>query len=126
MSMNRDRFERLVAKAVEDLPDKFAAQLDNVAIVVQDYPTAVQVRKAGLGRDETLLGLYEGVPQTKRGTHYGMVTPDKITIFRRPIEALGKDNNCMINEIEKVIKHEIAHHFGITDTRLRQLEEVDD
>jgi predicted Zn-dependent protease with MMP-like domain len=124
--MNRDRFERLVAKAVEDLPDKFAAQLDNVAIVVQDYPTAVQVRKAGLGRDETLLGLYEGVPQTKRGTHYGMVTPDKITIFRRPIEALGKDNNCMINEIEKVIKHEIAHHFGITDTRLRQLEEVDD
>ena len=126
MSMNRDRFERLVAKAVEDLPDKFAAQLDNVAIVVQDYPTAVQVRKAGLGRDETLLGLYEGVPQTKRGTHYGMVTPDKITIFRRPVEALGKDNNCIINEIEKVIKHEIAHHFGITDTRLRQLEEVDD
>ncbi len=126
MAMSKDRFERLVAKAVEDLPDKFAAQLDNVAIVVQDYPTAVQVRKAGLGRDETLLGLYEGVPQTKRGTHYGMVTPDKITIFRRPIEALGKDNNCMINEIEKVIKHEIAHHFGITDTRLRQLEEVDD
>jgi predicted Zn-dependent protease with MMP-like domain len=126
MAMSRDRFERLVAKAVEDLPDKFAAQLDNVAIVVQDYPTAVQVRKAGLGRDETLLGLYEGVPQTKRGTHYGMVTPDKITIFRRPVEALGKDNNCIINEIEKVIKHEIAHHFGITDTRLRQLEEVDD
>jgi predicted Zn-dependent protease with MMP-like domain len=126
MAMNRDRFERLVAKAVEDLPDKFAAQLDNVAIVVQDYPTAGQARKAGLRRDETLLGLYEGVPQTKRGTHYGMVTPDKITIFRRPIEALGKDNNCIINEIEKVIKHEIAHHFGITDTRLRQLEEVDD
>ena len=120
--MDRERFERLVAKVVEDLPEEFATRLSNIDIVVQDRPTRSQVARAGLRHGETLLGVYEGVPQTKRGRHYGLVPPDKITIFQKPIEAICKDDTELVAEIESVVKHEIAHHFGISDARLRQIE----
>ena len=120
--MDRERFGCLVAKAIEDLPAEFLNELQNVDIVVEDYPTAKQAVKAGLGRGHTLLGLYEGVPRTRRSAHYGMVLPDKITIFQKPIEARCSSEAGIIAEIEGVVKHEIAHHFGISDARLRQIE----
>ena len=120
--MDRERFEWLVAKAVEDLPAEFLNGLQNVDIVVEDHPTARQAVRAGLGREYTLLGLYEGVPRTRRSAHYGMVLPDKITIFQKPIEARCSSEARIIAEIERVVKHEIAHHFGISDARLRQIE----
>ena len=125
-TMDREGFERLVAKAVEDLPEEFLVRLENVEVVVEDRPTASQIAKAGLGRGHTLLGLYEGVPRTKRGRSYGLVLPDKITIFQRPIEARCRHEREIVAEIEKVVKHEIAHHFGISDARLRQLERGED
>ncbi|MFC1907757.1 metallopeptidase family protein [Chloroflexota bacterium] len=120
--MNRERFEALVAIAVKNLPEEFGTELKNVDVVVADHPTRSQMKSTGLGRNETLLGLYEGVPQTKRGSHYGLVLPDIITIFQKPIEAMCRNDKQIAAEIEKVIKHEIAHHFGISDARLDQLE----
>ena len=120
--MDRERFETLVAIAVKHLPEEFGTELRNIDVVVEDQPTRGHVERAGLGRNETLLGLYEGVAQTKRGSHYGLVLPDIITIFRKPIEAMCRNDDQIAAEIERVIKHEIAHHFGISDARLRQLE----
>ena len=125
-SMDRERFKRLVASAVETLPEQFTSRLMNIDIVVEDRPSRGQVRRAGLRQGKTLLGLYEGVPQTKRGAHYGLVPPDKITIFQKSIEVMCKHDTEIIAEIDKVIKHEIAHHFGISDVRLRQLEKAED
>ncbi len=120
--MDRERFEQLVAKAVEDLPEEFLTKLHNVDVVVEDYATSAQMSKVGLGRGQTLLGLYEGVPQTRRTSHYGLVPPDKITIFQKPIEAKCGHGAEITVEIQRVVRHEIAHHFGIGDARLRQIE----
>jgi predicted Zn-dependent protease with MMP-like domain len=120
--MDRERFEWLVARAVADLPDEFRERMDNIDVVVQDEPTSRQLAGAGLRRGETLLGLYEGVPLTRRSRAYGMVPPDKITIFQNPIESRCHGEGAIQREIQRVVKHEIAHHFGIGDARLRQLE----
>jgi len=120
--MDRERFEWLVARAVENLPEEFFTRLQNIDVVVEDHPTTGQVSRAGLRHGQTLLGLYEGVPQTKRSRHYGLIPPDKITIFQKPIEAKCKHDAKIIAEIERVVKHEIGHHFGLSDARLQQIE----
>ena len=124
--MERERFEWFVVRAVEGLPEEFLTRLQNVDVVVEERPSSAQVGRAKLRRGETLLGLYEGVPQTRRGRHYGMVLPDKITIFKKPIEARCRSEAEIIAEIGRVVKHEIAHHFGISDARLRQIEKSED
>lgn len=120
--MDREQFESLVRNAIDNLPQEFISKLRNIDVVIEDRPSRGQVDSVGLGCGQTLLGLYEGVPQTKRGGHYGLVLPDKITIFQKPIEAICKDDTEVTVEIERVVKHEIAHHFGIDDTRLEQIE----
>lgn len=119
--MDRERFEWLVAKAVDSLPDEFRDRLENIDVVVADQPTPHQLANLGKRRGETLLGLYEGVPLTKRSGHYGLVAPDKVTIFQKPIESICRNDAEIINRIQRVVLHEIAHHFGISDDRLRQL-----
>ena len=120
--MDRERFEWLVAKAVDSLPDEFHSKMENIDVVVEEQPTRSQLAELGLKGGETLLGLYQGVPLTRRGRHYGLVVPDKITIFQKPIEAKCKYDAAITNEVRRVVLHEIAHHFGITDARLNQLE----
>lgn len=117
--METERFRELVMEAIQRLPEEFASRLENVDIVVADWPSRSDLARAR-SRGGTLLGLYEGVPQTKRG-HYDMVTPDKITIFQKPIEAFCHSDAEVSREVERVVKHEIAHHFGISDQRLREL-----
>ena len=124
--MDREKFEWLVAKAVDSLPDEFLTKLENIDVVVEGQPTSGQLTEVGLKRGETLLGLYEGIPLTKRGRHYGMVAPDKISIFQKPIEAQCRNDAEIMAEIRRVVQHEIAHHFGIGDARLRQLERDED
>jgi predicted Zn-dependent protease with MMP-like domain len=120
--MDRERFAWLVARAIETLPDEFITRLENIDVVVEDYPTKSQLASVGLRRGQTLLGLYEGVPLTKRSSHYGLVPPDKITIFQKSIETKCRYNAEITDEIQRVVKHEIAHHFGIGDARLEQIE----
>ena len=123
--MNRERFEQLVAKAVESLPDEFLERLENITVVVEDYPTSGQLAKAGVRHGNALLGLYEGVPITRRSRYYSLVSPDNITIFKKPIESkCGGDDAQITAEIQRVVQHEIAHHFGIGDARLKEIEEA--
>lgn len=119
--MDRKRFEQLVAEAIEALPEEFLSRLENVAVVVEDEPASGQLARSKRRRGETLLGLYEGVPLTERGSQYGMVLPDKITIFQKPIESRCRNETEIAAEIQRVLRHEIAHHFGIGDARLKQL-----
>ncbi len=120
--MEIERFEELVARAVESLPEEFRDRMENIDVLVEDWPTPEQISRAGLGHEETLLGLYEGIPVTQRSTGYGMVMPDRITIFRGPLEAKCATADSITAEIQRVVRHEIAHHFGIGDDRLRELE----
>ena len=121
--MEREKFEALVARAISGLPAEFQDRLENVDVVVEDWPAPQQLRKAKLrGHGNMLLGLYEGVPLTKRDRAYGLVLPDKITIFQKPVEAMCRSEKQIEREIQQVVQHEIAHHFGISDARLEELE----
>jgi predicted Zn-dependent protease with MMP-like domain len=119
--METSRFEQLVARAMENLPIEFRERLENIDVVVADEPTRTQRRRSVLEKNETLLGLYEGVPLTERTRGYSFVTPDKVTIFQKPIEAMCRNDAQIIAEIQRVVRHEIAHHFGIDDDRLEEI-----
>jgi predicted Zn-dependent protease with MMP-like domain len=106
-------FEQRVEEALDSLPPELAGLMSNVAVVVEDEPPP------GL----PLLGLYQGVPLTRRGSGYAAVPPDKITIFQGPLERLyGADRTRLRQEIRRVVLHEVAHHFGISDERLVELD----
>lgn len=119
--MERERFEELVEQAVESLPQQFRDRLENVAVVVQYWPTGRQLRSVGLRYREELLGLYEGVPLTAFGKEHALVPPDKISIFQRPIELAYRTEGRIVRGIEETVRHEIAHHFGISDRRLEDI-----
>jgi predicted Zn-dependent protease with MMP-like domain len=116
----REDFEAVVRGAVEALPEQFLERLDNVAVVVEDAPTWKQLADNGLGPEDTLFGLYEGVPITGRHD-YSMVVPDKITIFQRPIEEVCRTVEDLVAQIQQTVVHEVAHHFGISDEALDEM-----
>ena len=120
--MTPDHFMELVREAVESLPDELSRAMENVEVVVQPWPTAHQLHAAGVapGRG-TLFGLYQGVPLTHRTRAYGLIPPDKITIFQGPITAVHPTDDAIREQIRRTVVHEIAHHFGIDDDRLREL-----
>jgi len=120
--MHRDIFEDLVIKAVNSLPDEFQDLMVNVDVVVEDWPSRSQLRKLRLRDRYELLGLYEGVPLTKRDQGYNLVLPDKITIFQKPIESHCRSSTEIQREVARVVKHEIAHHFGLDDAKLDEIE----
>jgi predicted Zn-dependent protease with MMP-like domain len=120
--MQREEFEALVAKAIDNLPPEFQSKLENVDIVVENWPTPGQLKRAKHSHPTQLLGLYQGVPQTRRGRRYGLVLPDKISIFQKPIEEYCRFGHEIEATIEEVVRHEIAHHFGLDDRTLRKIE----
>ncbi|HID86732.1 MAG TPA: metallopeptidase family protein [Anaerolineae bacterium] len=119
--MTREEFEALVAEALADLPPEILERMDNVAVTVAYWPSPAQVARAGVRSPATLFGLYEGVPLTRRGINYGMVPPDRITLYQGPIEAACRTPSAMREQVRRTVVHEIAHHFGISDERLREL-----
>ncbi len=120
--MEREKFEALVARAIDNLPSEFQRKLENVDIVVEEWPTSGQLGRAKHIHRTQLLGLYQGVPQTKRGRGYGLVLPDKISIFQKPIEAQCRFGDEIEVKIGEVVRHEIAHHFGLDERTLRKIE----
>jgi predicted Zn-dependent protease with MMP-like domain len=120
--VEREKFETLVYRAIDALPEEFKNKLENVDVLVEDWPSPRQINHFRLRSKAQLLGLYEGVPQTQRGSGYNLVPPDKITIFQRPIEMECRSDREIEAEIGRVVKHEIAHHFGIGDARLYEIE----
>lgn len=119
--MKQEAFERLVAQALDDLPAEIQEQLDNVDVLVEDWPDPMTLRRAGVRHPVQLLGFYHGVPRTKRTHSYGLVLPDKIIIYRRPIEIRSRTAEEVRATVRRVVRHEIAHHFGISDARLREI-----
>lgn len=117
--MQREEFEKLVAEALDGIPPEFLARLKNVAVVVEDEPNAEQLKKLKMRNDLTLLGLYEGVPLTKRG-QYSMALPDKISIFKNPIELVAPTAEEIKKLVQDTVKHEIAHHFGSDERGARK------
>jgi predicted Zn-dependent protease with MMP-like domain len=121
--VRREAFRRLVSEALGNLPEEFLARMDNVEVVVERRPTAEQEAAGGEGEDEGLLmGLYEGVPLPSRTSAYGGVLPDRITLFQENIEAVCDTDEEIVEEIRKTVLHEVAHHFGIDDERLHELD----
>ena len=120
--MEREKFEILVGRAIESLPEEFQRRLENVDVVVEEWPTAAQMKRAGTKSPGRLLGLYQGVPRTRRGRGYGLVLPDKISIFQRPIEAHCRFDHEIEARVGEVVRHEIAHHLGLDDETLRRIE----
>jgi predicted Zn-dependent protease with MMP-like domain len=113
VDVDPDRFEELVAEALDSLPEDLGKLLDNVAVFVED------------GRSPYLLGLYEGIPLTNRagyGTPYnGLPMPDRITIFRLPICRICATEEDVVRQVQVTVVHEVGHHFGISDQRLHEL-----
>jgi predicted Zn-dependent protease with MMP-like domain len=106
-------FEQVIQEALDSLPRDLRNQISNVEIVVEDEPAPGQ----------RLLGLYQGVPLTRRGINYSGALPDKITIYRGPLERIyGHDANLLAGQIKRVVLHEVAHHFGISDERLVEID----
>ena len=116
--MEDDQFEKLVQEAINSLPSEFAEKLDNVSIVVQEAPSYYQMAKTKSPPNSLLFGLYEGVPQTKRGNYSG-VLPDKITIFKKSIEKVARNGEEIKAQVRATVIHEIGHHFGLSDKDLR-------
>ena len=113
-------FESLVELALASIPEPFASALSDVAIVIADEPSDDQRRENEIEPDETLYGLYEGVPRTEWGADWAAV-PNRITIFRLPLEADFADPDDLADEVWVTVVHELAHHLGIDDDRLREL-----
>ena len=121
-NMNREKFETLLVRAIANLPPEFRSKLENVDVVVEDWPTSGQLKQLKISYPGQLLGLYQGVPQIRRGSRYGMVAPDKISIFQKPIEAQCHSDAETEVKIAEVLYHEMAHHFGIDEKTLRTIE----
>lgn len=125
--MSNREFEKMAREAIFTIPKKFRKRIQNVALLVEDEPSEDVRRREGLGEDETLLGLYHGIPATERGDSYGIgpTVPDTITLYRLPIEEeareSGKDVRAVIAE---TIWHECAHYFGMDEGEIRRREDA--
>lgn len=118
---SREAFEQLVVEALDELPEAIGEMLQNVEVVVVDWPTPAERQAVNLKPGQLLFGLYQGIPLTKRTSRYGLVLPDKITIYRLSIERVCRTREQVIRQVQRTVKHELAHHFGISDKRLREL-----
>ncbi|MCL5997116.1 MAG: metallopeptidase family protein [Chloroflexi bacterium] len=119
--MEAEVFDRFVDEALDALPQDFRQQLRNVEIVVEDWPDQETLRLARLRHPARLLGFYHGIPLTERGQGYHAVLPDKISLYRNPIVLRCKTDDEVRALVHHVLRHEVAHYFGISDRRLREL-----
>lgn len=120
--LSDETFDHLISRAMDELPQEYITGLDNVAIVYADSPDEYQAKKAGLREGSILLGLYEGIPLTKRGAGYTFVLPDKITLFKHSIMAVVRDEKELFAQIKRTLWHEIAHYYGLDHDRIHHLE----
>jgi len=122
MILPRNEFETLVTEAIDGLPSFFREKMENVAVLVKAWPSQDELERARVVPGHTLLGLYNGIPLTQRNRSYNMVPPDTITLYQGTIEMrAGNDMEALRYWVRHVFLHELAHHFGISDDRLREL-----
>ena len=119
--MDDFEFENIIKKAVEELPTEFKDKMENVSIMFSDYPSEEQMRQVQMRGRGLLLGLYQGIPQTRRGNYgIGGSLPDKITIFKIPLLAISRSHEEAVENIKSTVIHEIAHHFGMSDAEIQK------
>jgi len=119
--MDDKKFEEIVREGIKAIPKNFLEKLNNVDICIEQEPTPYQLQKLRIQKNPLILGLYEGVPQTKR-QHYSQVLPDKITIFKKPIERVARSQEQIKEIVKNTVWHEIAHHFGMDEKKVRETE----
>src|SRR5512146_2745127 len=120
---SRERFEELVDRAVETLPEEYTRYFGNITIIVEDYPGAEDTKRFGKGRG-LLLGLFSGVPYPRKGGFFEIPypLPDKITLFQKNIEAMVSSEDELIEQIQKTLVHEVGHYFGLSERDLSKYE----
>lgn len=116
-----EEFDQLVVEALETLPLFFQEKLSNIEVMTADWPSKAELQSVGLQDRNQLLGLYRGIPLTRRTSGYNLVLPDKITLFRMPIQRFCRTPQAVMKQTRRTVLHELAHHFGISDERLREL-----
>jgi predicted Zn-dependent protease with MMP-like domain len=120
--LTEERFLEIVDEALADLPEEFASLMENVEVAVEQYPSLELLRDMGLPSTQTLLGVYRGVPLTKRSKTWSPLFPDQIVIFQQPIERVcWGDEDRMRRQIRKTVVHEVGHFFGMSEKKLREL-----
>ncbi len=123
--MTRKAFERLVARALRTLPKRFKEKVENVAVVVEDWPDDETLADLGIEPPDTLYGLYRGVDLTERNSSYGNCLPDTVTIYQGPIEEDCATPSEMADVVRETVMHELGHYFGLDDDELREIEDSD-
>lgn len=118
-TLSDEEFNQMLLEAIESLPEEFKKKLDNVEIVVEQSPPPEILRR--FPRNHLLLGLYQGIPHKRRTSHYGLVLPDKISIYKLNIEMISESKDDIREKIRRTLLHEIGHHFSLTDKDLRSL-----
>jgi predicted Zn-dependent protease with MMP-like domain len=126
MKLTSREFEEAVVSALKGLPKFFKKKMENVDVVVENQASQDLLSEMGVRSPYDLLGLYQGVPLDRRGFYYGNVLPDKITLFQIPIESICKTKEEIEERVREVVIHEVGHYFGLSDERLRELENGDE
>lgn len=124
VEVSDQQFEAMVTAGVDAIPERFAQQMNNVAVTWAPVPDFWQRLKARLSPGRLLFGLYEGVPKTRRGNYYSGVLPDKITIFKQPLELIASDEEHLAKLVKDTVWHEVAHHFGLSDQEINQRQKL--
>ncbi len=122
LQMNDEEFEKLVNDALDALPQLYQDNLNNVAIVTADEPTPDERVELKLRCDQTLFGLYQGIPLTQRGVNYSLVIPDKITIYKLPILAVSRTKADVAEQVRHTVWHEVAHYYGLDHAEIHKRE----
>ena len=122
IELTDEAFEAIIADALDTLPERYLNHVNNVAIVWEKEPTPAQREKLKLRGDQSLYGLYEGIPLTQRNNNYSMVLPDKITIFKNPTLYFAHSIEDVKKQVKNTLWHEIAHHYGLGHDRIHELE----
>ena len=125
MKLTRREFEEIVVSALKRLPKFFKKKMKNVDVVVENRAPRDVLSEMGLRSPSELLGLYQGVPLDRRGFYYGNVLPDKITLFQIPIESMCRTKEEVEEKVKEVVIHEVGHYFGLSDERLKEIEDGD-
>lgn len=124
MKLRREEFEEAVLSGLKRVPRFLRKKMENLEVVIEDWPSRGLLEEMGLRSPYELLGLYQGVPIGHRGFYYGNVLPDRITLFQNPIEACCRTREEVEEKVREVVIHEVGHYFGLDEEKLRALERM--
>jgi len=123
MNVSDKKFREIVAEAIDEIPAKYSSFIKNLAFVVEDEPNSEQKKRLSLASNQSLYGLYEGVPLTRRSSGYNLVLPDKITVFKLPHETVSTSLEDLKKRVKHTVWHEVAHYYGLGHGRIEELEQ---